>query len=292
MITEKTELLQVKSDRLFHDLINENEMDTIEWIVMQILECPYEEIHGNVSVNNIRLTRVNKHERNKYVDLIVTYKNEKCIIELNNNFNSIYVRNFLFAANQLLNNYKLETSDYYTNITRVILVNLNWYPGNKRLKIEGKKIYEIPYSDIDEDGYLFKMINVNLDYYKNLCYDKVDIRDKLYKLLTIKDKKELNYLTKNEKLLNKYSKKLIDLSKKDEYVEEIMSEEIEEFLEKHMAYRGGLNDGIEQGIEKGIEKTQQEIVLNMHNENYKLEDISKITKLTIEEIENIIKNNK
>ena len=28
------EILQVKSDRLFHDLINENEMDTIEWLVI------------------------------------------------------------------------------------------------------------------------------------------------------------------------------------------------------------------------------------------------------------------
>ena len=89
MIDKKYELLQVKNDVLFHDLINEHEMDTIEWIVMQILECNYEDIHGKVEVKNIRLTRINRKERSKYVDLIVSYKNEKIILELNNNFNSI-----------------------------------------------------------------------------------------------------------------------------------------------------------------------------------------------------------
>lgn len=62
---------QVKSDILFHDLFNENEMDTLEWLVMQVLECKYEDIHGKVKVKNIRLTRTNKKERSKYVDLIV-----------------------------------------------------------------------------------------------------------------------------------------------------------------------------------------------------------------------------
>ena len=34
------------------------------------------------------------------------------------------------------------------------------------------------------------MINVNLDYYTNLCYDKFDMKNKLYKLLTVWDKIE------------------------------------------------------------------------------------------------------
>lgn len=41
-VEERTELLQVRSDILFHDLFNEQEMDTLEWTVMQILECSYE----------------------------------------------------------------------------------------------------------------------------------------------------------------------------------------------------------------------------------------------------------
>jgi len=279
MIEKKYELLQVKNDVLFHDLINEHEMDTIEWIVMQILECNYEDIHGKVEVKNIRLTRINRKERSKYVDLIVSYKNEKIILELNNNFNSIYVRNFLFGANQLMNNYQLKRGNYYMEITRVIVVNLNWYSGNKGNRIKGKKIYEIPYSDLESDGYLYKMINVNLDYYSSLCYDKVDVKDKLYKLLIVKNKKELNYLIKHEKLLNKYGNKLIDLSSDNNYVEEIMSEEIEEFVAMHEAYRSGL-----------LEK-ERETIINMHNNDCSLELISKCINLPIEQIKEIINEN-
>ena len=59
------EVLQVKSDTLMHDLLNSSDMNAIEWVVMQILECSYEEIHGKVSVGNVRLTRTNKKEKNK-----------------------------------------------------------------------------------------------------------------------------------------------------------------------------------------------------------------------------------
>ena len=46
IVVKQDELLEVRYDRLFHDLINEKEMKTVEWIVMQILKCKYEDIHG------------------------------------------------------------------------------------------------------------------------------------------------------------------------------------------------------------------------------------------------------
>ena len=141
-------------------------------------------------------------------------------------------------------------------------------------------------------------MNVNLDYYSKLCYDNVDVKDKIYKLLTIKSKDELNKLIKTEKLLKRYGNKLINLSSDKDYMEDIMSEEIEEFVEKHVAYRGGLNEGIKQGIEKGLEqgleqgilKNRKEIVLNMYKKDYELKDISEITNLSIEEIKEILKD--
>ena len=286
------ELLQVRSDVLFHDLINENEMDTIEWLTMQLLDCSYEEIKGKVKVNNCRLTRVKKNERNKYVDLIVSYHNEKIIIELNNHFTGVYVRNFLFGMNQLMNNYRFGTGNYYNEITRVILVNLNWFDGEKWENIKAKRIYEIPYSEDEEKGFLFKMINVNLDQYAKMSYDNLEKRDKLYKLLTIKNQEELNVLTNREKLLNRYKKKLVDLSLNKDYVEDIMSEEMEEFIENHTMYQNGLDAGLERGISQGIQENQKEVVLNMHQDNINLDTISKYTKLSIEEIERIIKEAK
>ena len=100
MIEEKVksnEILEVKSDILFHDLFNENDMDTIEWSVMQILKADYEDIHGKVTVKNVRLTNTYQKERGKNVDLIVDYKGEKIIVEMNNNYPGNYMKNLLYS---------------------------------------------------------------------------------------------------------------------------------------------------------------------------------------------------
>ena len=292
MKLKEGEVLQVKSDTLMHDLLNSSDMNAIEWVVMQILECSYEEIHGKVSVGNIRLTRTNKKEKNKYLDLIVEYKDEKIILELNNNYSGFYTRNILYATNVLLNNYQISDersiSDYYQKIVRVILVNLNWFKSKTNGKtIRGKQIYSIPYSDLEPDGYLLKIINVNLDYFDKLCYDDVSESDKLYKLLTIKSKKELMEIRKKEKLLEYYSDKLIDLSSDEKYKEVIMDKRVEKNIEKQTAYLVGKNDGIEQGIEK----SKKEMAINLFNRNVSLDIISESSGLTIEEVKKLINSN-
>ena len=173
-------------------------------------------------------------------------------------------------------------------------MNLNWYPGIKGDKIKPKTIYEIPYSDIESSGYLLKIINVNLDYYKNVCYDKVNQLDKFYKLLTIDNKDDLDKVTKEENLLKNYSNKLIDLSSNEKYVEDIMDEIIEENVAKQTAYllgeQSGIEKGIEQGIEKGIQEKQNEVVINMHKNNLSTQMIATCTNLTVSEVEEILNN--
>ena len=51
---QRTEILQIRTDTIFHDVFNQEDMNALEWVVMQILECNYEDIHGKVSVGNIR----------------------------------------------------------------------------------------------------------------------------------------------------------------------------------------------------------------------------------------------
>ena len=101
MENKKNEILQVRSDILFHDLFNENDMSLLEWTSSQILECDVSKVKGKVRVINIRLPRTNEKERSKYVDLVVEYENQKIIIELNNNYDGFYLRNVLHALNGL-----------------------------------------------------------------------------------------------------------------------------------------------------------------------------------------------
>ena len=287
----ENEVLEVKSDILFHDLFNEEEMNTIEWTVMMILDKPYEEIHNNVKVSNIRLTRVSKNEKPKYVDLIVTLKDKKIVIELNNNYCGSYLRNTLYALVAINNSY-IRDGDYYNEKIQGILVNLNWYKSKKKADYSKREIiYQYP-KDGEEKDYLLKIININLDYYSLKCYNKFKGVDKLSKLLTIKDKRELREFTKEEKLLEHYYKKMDRLSHEEEYCKMVWDERLDENLRKVDAYNDGKSEGIEIGIEKGIEQgilqNKTEMILNMNTNKIPIKTIAECAKLSISEVNKII----
>lgn len=281
----KTEILQVRNDILFHDLFNEKDIKAVEWVASQILECDVKELKGKVSVKNVRLTRTNKKERTKYVDLIVEYKNEKIVIELNNNYEGIYTRNLNYAFNTLLNFYNNNGCSYYERdaIFKVILVNLNWYK-NKNLEIPGKKIHTIPYPDEKINDNILTIININLDYYEELSYDNVILFDRFFKLLTVDSKEKLEQFKEFDEL-DVYSKNLEYFSNDKEYVEELMRAEAEEIMRNQEKYFAGFHEG----EDKGKFETQTLIVKNLLNKNMTDLEIMEITNITKEELDNIKK---
>ena len=127
-------------------------------------------------------------------------------------------------------------------------------------------------------------MHINLDYYDDLRYDKLEKFDKLYKLLTVSDKEELECF-KDIKELNSYSKKIENLSNSDSYMEEIMSEEMEKNLANEEAYYTGLQEG----EDKGKLETQTLIVKNLLFNSIHDDIIIKSTNISKEELENIKK---
>lgn len=125
---------------------------------------------------------------------------------------------------------------------------------------------------------------INLDYYDELRYDKLDNFDKLYKILTVSDKEKLECF-KDIKELNSYSKKIENLSNSDSYMEEIMSEEMERNLANEEAYYTGLQEG----EDKGKLETQTLIVKNLLFNSIPDDIIIKSTNISKEELENIKK---
>ena len=291
----KTEILQVRNDILFHDLFNEKDIKAVEWVASQILECDVKELKGKVSVKNVRLTRTNKKERTKYVDLIVEYKNEKIVIELNNNYEGIYTRNLNYAFNTLLNFYNNNGCSYYERdaIFKVILVNLNWYK-NKNLEIPGKKIHTIPYPDEKINDNILTIININLDYYEELSYDNVILFDRFFKLLTVDSKEKLEQFKEFDEL-DAYSKNLEYFSNDKEYVEELMRAEAEEIMRNQEKYFAGFHEGEAEGeakakaAEQKLKETQTLIVKKLLNKNMTDSEIMDITNISIEELDNIKK---
>ena len=282
-LLKENEVFQVRSDRLFHDLFNGHEMNTIEWTVMQILNKSYEEIHGRVTVGDSRLTNMSRNDKQKFVDLIVDFDDKRIIIELNNNYDGSFLRNTLYAMN-IINNSYIDSGGYYEDKIQGILINLNWYKSKKRANYGRKEmIYEYP-SDSKESDYLLKIININLDFYARKCYTEFVGVDKLSKLLTFEKKDELKEFTEKEKMLNEYYDKMERLTKDKEYCKMVWDSRIDEKLRNIDAYNGGKEDGIEQGIKQ----TQEQMILEFYKNNVSIDIIAKSSGLTVSEVEDII----
>ena len=147
--------------------------------------------------------------------------------------------------------------------------------------------WEYPSLSNDKPEYFIKFINVNLEAFKNICYNDVKEKDLVWKLFTINNKTDLSKVVDDESMLEDYRKKLERLSKDEEYCRMIWDERIEENLRKHEDFVNGKHEG---KIEGEIEKRNQ-MIMNMYHENVSLEIIAKVSELSVEEIEEIIRNN-
>ena len=301
IILKPNELLEIRGDRIFHDMFNEYEMDTIEWLVMKILNCKYEDIHGRVKVGGTESPNLSKDDKGKRLDLVVYYNNKVIDIELNNNSGLEYSRNAHYISNRVINSNLI--GENYDKQTQGILVNLNWY----KLKSDIDNIdtvveteWEYPTLEKEKPDYFVKFINVNLFKIQQICYNEINEREFVWKLFTINKKEELNDLVKNEKMLNNYQKKIERLSKDKEYCRMIWDERIDETLRRHDDYFNGKyegisigrNEGYASGKTDGIKQKQTEMIINMYEKNIDIKTISEVSNLSIDEIEKIIESNK
>ena len=206
MITEmelkENELLEIRSDRIFKDMFNEYEMNTIEWLVMKILDCKYEDIHGKVKVGGTESPGLAKNDKGKRLDLVVYYKNKILNIELNNNSGLEFVRNANYISNRVINSRLI--GDTYEESTQAILVNLNWFKYKTdvdNIDLVSEMKWEYPSLSKDKPEYFIKFINVNLEAFQKICYNDIEEKDLVWKLFTINKQTDLNRLVNNETML-------------------------------------------------------------------------------------------
>ena len=109
---------------------------------------------------------------------------------------------------------------------------------------------------------------------------------------------ELKNLEDSDDYMKKIKNDVIKLNGDPNFYQAMTDEDDREMIENSIFISGkqegikqgieqGTRQGIEQGTRQGIEENQKNIVRNMKEANYKIEDIAKITGLTMHEIEKI-----
>ena len=135
-------------------------------------------------------------------------------------------------------------------------------------------------SDGNVEDYGLEKYKIDLEYIENKYYnnDELTRREKIFLMFKESNREILKEISKGDKIMDKIYKRLDKLSE-DEALS-LLYDEKEREEEKR---RAEIEYAEEHGLNKGIKQTAK----NLLSMNMKVEDISKATGLSIEEINNL-----
>ena len=229
------------------------------------------------AVKNVRL-------RKKVVDLLVKAKDKYIHIELNVNNEKYYkVRNVSYIFDSYSNS--VEKGKDYSEKIDFIGIDLTYGLKDKNMMNE----YRI--MDKERRNYVnnFKIIECNMDKIMDVWYSKDNKLIDKYKYLIMLglDRKDLKELSRRDDIVKEFNEEVEELNEDPVFVRRITPEQDQEFIEntiKYYAREEGLAEGREEGLKEGTLDTTIKIVKNMLNENIDVNIISKVTGLSIDEI--------
>lgn len=139
-------------------------------------------------------------------------------------------------------------------------------------------------SDGNVEDYGLEKYKIDLEYIENKYYnnDELTRREKIFLMFKESNREKLKEISKGDKIMDKIYKRLDKLSE-DEALSLLYDEKEREEEKKQAEIEYAEEHGLNKGISQGIKQTAK----NLLSMNMKVEDISKATGLSIEEINNL-----
>ena len=269
-----------KNDRAFKEVfLNPNDSDLLKVLLEFILKIKID----NLEIKKTELLSGNVNIKDKRADALVYTGNKKIEIEINSQYEKyLNPRNTAYICNTYQSH--ILARKEYNQQTDIVHVNLTWVLGRNN---DEMKIYKI----MNEKGELyvknFIIYEINMDYYDKIWYSKneEEIKKNQYMIMLDLDKKELKNMPK-DKIVDKYITNVTIVNDDLEFQKYMSEEEDKKKIQnsllseaKETGYTSGINDGIKQTAK------------NLLSMNMPIEDISKATGLSIEEIKKISNDN-
>ena len=269
---EKTlSLIPLSYDRVFKSVFKIN-LDILKEFLKVSIPI---NISDNDSINLLdsEIPVTNKNEYKRTVDILVVINNKIYIdVELNKSkFEYVSDRNFSYG--DIISTRVIETGEDINNLKYKYVYQLN-LNENKTHKIYNSNRHTLTKS---------------LELYRNLYYNESNRSKEViwYTMLTSRTFTELYELALKvleEDKVQRLMEAVINMSK-DEFIIHEWQKEKMDALVKHNELEGAKKQGIEEGKSIGIKENKLEIAKNLLNMKMSIEDISKATGLTIQDIQ-------
>ena len=298
-------LLPLTSDYVFKRIFGQEEN---KQALKDFLESILDEEILKIEIKNPEIPKNFYDSKYGVLDLKVTL-NDKSIVDVEmqmKNEHNIEQRDTFYLASNYVN--ELKEGEPYTNCKKSIVINiLNFmYYNRNEYHSVARMIFEEPKEEEkvemgykEEDRYMTKYLEVHIIELPKFKIKNPKMHTKLeeWLWLFIGSDEKVSEASKKNKEIEKIKKKLASMSLSPEernnyeYRLRAIRDEADaiEYKTKQAKEEGikeGVEKGIKQGIEQGIEQTAKEMLKN----NFTIEQIQVITKLTKEEIEKLRKN--
>ena len=306
------QLLPLTSDYVFKRIFGQEEN---KQALKDFLESILEEEILKIEIKNPEIPKNFYDSKYGVLDLKVTL-NDKSIVDVEmqmKNEHNIEQRDTFYLASNYVN--ELKEGEPYTNCKKSIVINIlnfmyynrNEYHSVARMIFEEAKEEEkVEMGYKEEDRYMTKYLEVHIIELPKFKIKNPKMHTKLeeWLWLFIGSDEKVSEASKKNKEIEKIKKKLASMSLSPEernnyeYRLRAIRDEADaiEYKTKQAKEEGikegfeqGISQGIEQGLERGIEQGLEQTAKEMLKNNFTIEQIETITKLTKEEIERLKK---
>ena len=300
------QLLPLTSDYVFKRIFGQEEN---KQALKDFLESILEEEILKIEIKNPEIPKNFYDSKYGVLDLKVTL-NDRSIVDVEmqmKNEHNIEQRDTFYLASNYVN--ELKEGEPYTNCKKSIVINiLNFmYYNRNEYHSVARMIFEEPKEEEkvemgykEEDRYMTKYLEVHIIELPKFKIKNPKMHTKLeeWLWLFIGSDEKVSEASKKNKEIEKIKKKLASMSLSPEernnyeYRLRAIRDEADaiEYKTKQAKEEGikegfeqGISQGLEQGLERGLEQTAKEMLKN----NFTIEQIETITKLTKEEIERL-----
>ena len=282
MISEEYKFYSAKNDRAFKEVyLKEKNRNMLKDLLEKVLE---------VRISKIKLRPTEKLENNihikgKRLDALLDTNVGKIGIEVNSeNKSYIHPRNMSYICNEYASHTLI--GEEYNEETMIIQINFTYGLSKNE---PAKKEYYIQ----DEKGSKFvrnfKIIEINMEYYLNLWYDfqkkginKTLIEENQIIIMLGLEREDLKELSKEYEKVREFMSEIERVNENPEFRVYMTEEE-----DKRKIFNSEMREARETGLKEGKEEGIKEITKSLLNSTLSLEDISKYTGLSIDEIKSL-----
>lgn len=288
----KGKIVPLKNDLLFKKVFGDIDgISRLEGFIASYFNVPYNEVKGNVRIIESEKRLKRKSEKRQSVDIVAEVelisKKFRLNIEMNLKKGTTLYRNFIYATNFLggLNN-----KEDYSKITPIHQISFDAYDINplnsriiKRCFIKDEtntiihNLIEIDHIDIVKCNRIWYDETIN-------NYEKEDRNlIRLGALVTIEDEEDFKKCLEEISMENDIKEDIIDTV--EEYSED--DDILRLYYDREQNERAIRNGDISLAKAEGAKEKSLEIAKNMLKETSDIEFISRVTKLSKKEVENL-----